>query len=154
MCVSDCDNGSWLYKHLNRPVQGSPCAPRQSQGKLCSSALPCHGTGSEALCHDELLCPAQAVIFIFEHSESGSAGLILNRPTQYTIGSIGGLETLCPDFADNVLFLVRHLSASLHNADDSQTCCRPGLKDARLWPPVQASNMLSDWLPLQHPRAP
>ncbi len=49
----------------------------------------------------------QAVIFIFEHSEQGSAGLILNRPTQYTIGGMPGLETLCPEFGDNVLFLVR-----------------------------------------------
>ena len=63
-------------------------------------------TGADTLCYDKLLCLAQAVIFIFEHSEQGSAGLILNRPTQYTIGSMPGLETLCPDFANNVLFLV------------------------------------------------
>lgn len=49
----------------------------------------------------------QAVIFIFEHGEGGSAGLILNRPTQFTIGSIGGLEALCPEFADNSLYMVR-----------------------------------------------
>ena len=55
----------------------------------------------------ELLRQLQAVIFIFEHSEQGSAGLILNRPTQYTIGGMPGLETLCPEFGDNVLFLVR-----------------------------------------------
>ena len=80
-----------------------------------------------ALCHNKLLSPAQAVIFIFEHSEQGSGGLILNRPTQYTIGSMPGLETLCPEFADNVLFLVRALRTSLPNADKSQTGCRVGL---------------------------
>lgn len=48
----------------------------------------------------------QSVIFIFEHSESGSAGLILNKPTEHTIGSIDGLESLCPEFADNCLFMV------------------------------------------------
>jgi putative AlgH/UPF0301 family transcriptional regulator len=48
----------------------------------------------------------QAVIFIFEHSQQGSAGLILNRPTQYTIGGLPGLETLCPEFVENNLFLV------------------------------------------------
>ena len=53
----------------------------------------------------------QAVIFIFEHSEQGSAGLILNRPTQYTIGGMPGLETLGPEFGDNVLFLVRSTPA-------------------------------------------
>ncbi len=50
---------------------------------------------------------AQAVIFIFEHSEQGSAGLILNKPTQYTIGTMSGLEALCPEFNNNGLFLVR-----------------------------------------------
>ena len=49
---------------------------------------------------------AQAVIFIFEHSKQGSAGLILNKPTQYTIGTMSGLEALCPEFSDNGLFLV------------------------------------------------
>ncbi|EIE23156.1 DUF179-domain-containing protein [Coccomyxa subellipsoidea C-169] len=48
---------------------------------------------------------AQAVIFIFEHSEQGSAGLILNKPTQYTIGTMSGLEALCPEFNNNGLFL-------------------------------------------------
>ena len=59
----------------------------------------------------KLLGLSQAVIFIFEHSEQGSAGLILNRPTQYTIGGMPGLETLCPEFGENVLFLVRSQSA-------------------------------------------
>ncbi len=43
---------------------------------------------------------------MFEHSEQGSAGLILNRPTQYTVGDLAGLETLCPAYSNNVLFLV------------------------------------------------
>ena len=55
----------------------------------------------------------QSVIFIFEHSESGSAGLILNKPTEHTIGSIDGLESLCPEFADNCLFMVGHFTASV-----------------------------------------
>jgi hypothetical protein len=42
---------------------------------------------------------AQAVIFLFEHSESGSAGLILNRRTSYNLGSLQGGDMLCPDFA-------------------------------------------------------
>ena len=53
---------------------------------------------------------SQSVIFIFEHSESGSAGLILNKPTEHTIGSIDGLESLCPEFADNCLFMVGRVS--------------------------------------------
>lgn len=58
----------------------------------------------------------QSVIFIFEHSESGSAGLILNKPTEHTIGSIDGLESLCPEFADNCLFMVGQLSASAQSS--------------------------------------
>ena len=95
--------------------------------------MPYQGTGADTLCYDELLCLTQAVIFIFEHSEQGSAGLILNRPTQYTIGSMPGLETLCPDFADNVLFLVCALRTSLLSADKPQIGCRLGLTKILGW---------------------
>ncbi len=53
------------------------------------------------------LSGAQCVIFLFEHSEQGSAGLILNKPTQYTIGTMAGLEALGPEVSDNGLFLVK-----------------------------------------------
>lgn len=55
----------------------------------------------------------QAVIFLFDHSEQGSAGLILNRPTQYKMGSVSGLDALCPEFAENNLYLVRVYCAGL-----------------------------------------
>lgn len=48
---------------------------------------------------DGCVGPVQAVIFLFEHSESGSAGLILNRRTSYNIGSLTGADMLCPEFA-------------------------------------------------------
>lgn len=48
---------------------------------------------------------SQAVIFIFVHSDTGSAGLILNRPTQYQLGKIAGAEDMCPQFADSTLYL-------------------------------------------------
>ncbi len=63
---------------------------------------------------------AQSVIFLFEHSEQGSAGLILNKPTQYTIGTMSGLEALCPEFSDNGLFLVR--VQSKHRIDGRRSC--------------------------------
>ena len=118
--------------------------------KAWGSAWPCQGTMVTALCHNKLLSPAQAVIFIFEHSEQGSGGLILNRPTQYTIGSMPGLETLCPEFADNVLFLVRALRTSLLSADKPQVGCRLDLTKnlARLC--ILAGTMLPLWLPQQH----
>ncbi|CAD7701139.1 unnamed protein product [Ostreobium quekettii] len=48
---------------------------------------------------------SQAVIFIFTHSESGSAGLILNRPTEFTLGKVAGAEEMCPEFAESQLRL-------------------------------------------------
>mmetsp|Transcript_18217 Transcript_18217/g.58916 ORF Transcript_18217/g.58916 Transcript_18217/m.58916 type:complete len:338 (+) Transcript_18217:127-1140(+) len=48
---------------------------------------------------------AESVIFLFEHGEGGSGGLILNRPTQYSIGSLSGVEQLLPEFEDSALYL-------------------------------------------------
>ncbi len=47
----------------------------------------------------------QAVILILKHNAEGSLGIMLNRPTQYTIGQMTGAEPLCPDFASNPLYL-------------------------------------------------
>ncbi|GMH39461.1 hypothetical protein BSKO_07359 [Bryopsis sp. KO-2023] len=48
---------------------------------------------------------SQAVLLIFAHNETGTAGLILNRLTGYKIGKVTGADFLCPAFADNVLYL-------------------------------------------------
>ena len=143
----------WLCKTLicNGCPELSLCTSWQPSGKPCSLVLPCQGMTVQALCHDKLLCLVQAVIFIFEHSEQGSAGLILNRPTQYTIGSMPGLETLCPDFADNVLFLVCALRTSPSNAVKPQTGCRLGLAKIQGWLCVLTDTMLPNRLPLQRP---
>lgn len=47
----------------------------------------------------------QAVIFLFEHDDKGSAGFILNKPTEHKLGKIVGADELCPEFADNLLYL-------------------------------------------------
>lgn len=47
----------------------------------------------------------QAVIFLFEHSEEGSAGFILNRPTELTLGKLLAADALLPEFSDNLLYL-------------------------------------------------
>jgi putative transcriptional regulator len=59
---------------------------------------------------------SQAVILIVSHNETGSAGLILNRPTQYKVGDLAGTEAMCPEFAGNPLYLggdVGHGSLSI-----------------------------------------
>lgn len=47
----------------------------------------------------------QAVIFLFAHSKEGSAGLILNRPTEYNLGQLAGFEDLLPDFSSCPLYM-------------------------------------------------
>lgn len=37
---------------------------------------------------------SQSVIFIFGHGETGSVGLILNKPTQFKLGGVQGAEVL------------------------------------------------------------
>lgn len=48
---------------------------------------------------------SQAVIFLFEHDDTASAGFILNKPTEHVLGKLVGADNLCPEFADNVLYL-------------------------------------------------
>ncbi|KAK9800792.1 hypothetical protein WJX73_004420 [Symbiochloris irregularis] len=47
----------------------------------------------------------QAVILLLGHDETGSYGLILNSPSQHKIGQVTGAESLCPEFAQNELFV-------------------------------------------------
>ena len=49
----------------------------------------------------------QAVILVLDHTAEGSQGLILNKRTDKTMGDVLGAEMLCPEFADNPLYLVR-----------------------------------------------
>ena len=47
----------------------------------------------------------QAVIFLFEQDDIGSAGFMLNKPTEHILGKLVGADKLCPEFADNLLYL-------------------------------------------------
>lgn len=47
----------------------------------------------------------QAVIFLFAHGKEGSAGLILNRPTEYNLGQLAGFEDLLPEFGGCPLYM-------------------------------------------------
>ena len=73
-------------------------------------ALPAPETGALLLANPALFTSSQpyfhrAVIFLFEHSAEGSAGLILNRPTEHKLGSIAGAAPFLPEFKDAPLFL-------------------------------------------------
>jgi Uncharacterized ACR, COG1678 len=58
-----------------------------------------------------LLHGCQAVILLFQHDETGSSGLILNRRTSFRIESLKGATMLCPYFAGAScgLYVCRHL---------------------------------------------
>lgn len=66
----------------------------------------------------------QAVIFLFEHGADGSAGFILNRPTELTLGQLVAADTLLPEFADNPLYLGGDVGSDtmhfLHGCADTQ----------------------------------
>ena len=47
----------------------------------------------------------QAVIFLCDLDYKASAGFILNRPTEHVLGRLIGADALCPEFADNTLYL-------------------------------------------------
>ena len=56
--------------------------------------------------HHHVTClSVQAVIFLFEHDDTASAGFILNRPTERLLGKLVGADELCPEFADNTVYL-------------------------------------------------
>ena len=44
---------------------------------------------------------------LLDHGPEGSSGLILNKRTDHRMGEVLGAEMLCPEFADNALYLVR-----------------------------------------------
>ncbi len=73
-------------------------------------SLPTAETGCLLLANPALFSASQpyfhrAVIFLFDHSDEGSAGIILNRPTEHTLGGIAGASTFMPEFATAPLFL-------------------------------------------------
>ena len=46
-----------------------------------------------------------AVIFVFVHDQTGSAGLILNKPTRYTFGELDVTKNVSLGFEENPLYL-------------------------------------------------
>ena len=77
-------------------------------------------------CLQQTACMLQAVIFLFEHDDTGTAGFILNKPTEHKLGKLVGADELCPEFANNMLYLggdVGHDTMHfLHGYSDVQVC--------------------------------
>ncbi|GJP54790.1 hypothetical protein CLOM_g13832 [Closterium sp. NIES-68] len=94
----------------------SPLSPSSSPSS--SSSLPkswAHPiavpeTGCVLLAHPKAFGVSQqyfnrAVIFLLMHGPQGTAGVILNRPSQYTLGQLAGFEELMPEFSACPLYL-------------------------------------------------
>jgi len=69
----------------------------------------------------------RVVIFIFAHDAGGSAGVILNRPTQYSLGQLEEFKDLMPEMSDCPLYF---------GGDVGPECTQvihgiPGLEDSR-----------------------
>mmetsp|Transcript_11048 Transcript_11048/g.26199 ORF Transcript_11048/g.26199 Transcript_11048/m.26199 type:complete len:112 (-) Transcript_11048:554-889(-) len=71
---------------------------------------------------------SQSVIFVFEHGQNGSAGIILNRPTQYNIQDVSGTERLCPEFGSNLLYLGGDTGRSALNVIHPHGCLKNSLE--------------------------
>lgn len=83
---------------------------------------------------------------MFEHGNSGSAGFILNRPTELTLGKLVAADALLPEFADNLLYLGGDVGSDamhfLHGCADTEVMprytevvrlCMPAVKSTLLW---------------------
>lgn len=67
-----------------------------------------------------------AIIFIFVHDHTGTAGLILNKPTRYTLGELDSTRNVATGFEENLLYLggdvgdnTLHLLHGYGDLDDS-----------------------------------
>eukprot|EP00898_Chlorokybus_atmophyticus_P003290 jgi/Chlat1/3962/Chrsp26S04207 len=98
------------WREFRARLVAATSAPHQASAGHWAHPLPAPETGCILMAHPSQFTQFQtyfhqAVIYIFDHRASGSAGLIINKPTERTIGSLSGAEALCPEFSENRLFL-------------------------------------------------
>ncbi|KAK9819916.1 hypothetical protein WJX72_003947 [[Myrmecia] bisecta] len=83
---------------------------RLDAGRLWAHNLPGAEEGCLLIAHPLMFGQSQpyfrlAVVFLFQHDNMGSAGLILNRKTDITVGAMSGTSALSPEFAPCPLYL-------------------------------------------------
>ncbi|CAI7796900.1 unnamed protein product, partial [Closterium sp. NIES-54] len=88
----------------------SPSTPSSSSPKSWAHPIAVPETGCVLLAHPRAFGVSQqyfnrAVIFLLMHGPQGTAGVILNRPSQYTLGQLAGFEELLPEFSACPLYL-------------------------------------------------
>lgn len=117
----DTDWRSFRAKLVNRTSN--------TTGDVWAHSLPHPEKGCLLLSHPIMFTHSQtyfyqAVILVWAHDETGSAGLILNAPTQHTVGSVHGAELLRPELSSCPLYLGgdvgRHTLHLLHGISGLQ----------------------------------
>ncbi|KAK9825180.1 hypothetical protein WJX81_003410 [Elliptochloris bilobata] len=88
----------------------SPSAGGGDQPRLWAHPIPRPERGCLLVAHPLVFRTQQtyffqAVILLLDHGKEGSQGLILNKRTEHRMRGVLGAEMLCPEFADNPLFL-------------------------------------------------
>jgi putative transcriptional regulator len=114
------------------PAAAAPPAAAEEDERWAHT-IPQAETGCLLLSHPLMFVSSQtyffhSAIFLFSHDATGSAGLVINRPTQYTVRETAGTEEqLQPEFSDCQLYLGgdvgRETIHLLHGG--ARRACRP-----------------------------
>lgn len=94
----------------DEPSSSAPAVKPKGGSGLWAHPIPGPEQGCLLVAHPLMFAAnqtyfSQSVIFVFAHGESGTVGLILNKPTQFTLGGVQGAEVLCPEFEGEPLNL-------------------------------------------------
>lgn len=84
--------------------------PEEEQPVEWAHALPAPELGCLLVAHPMMFTQQQtyfnlAIILLFVHDQNGSAGLILNKPTRFTLGELDGMTQVAMGFEENQLYL-------------------------------------------------
>lgn len=84
--------------------------PEEDQPVEWAHALPAPELGCVLVAHPMMFTKQQTyfnlgIIFVFVHDQNGSAGLILNKPTRFTLGELDGMAQVAMGFEENQLYL-------------------------------------------------
>ncbi len=132
--VPSCNKFISLCVHRARLVASTADKQDVSSGRGTSSgawahSIPLPEQGCLLVAHPLMFSEQQtyfyqSCIFLFHHDERGSAGIVLTRPSQHTLGTVAGAEMLCPEFEDSIL----HLGGDVGNDTLHVLHGVPGLK--------------------------
>lgn len=107
----DTDWRAFRAKLVAAEAPAATPPPAADEDERWAHTIPQAETGCLLLSHPLMFVSSQtyffhSAIFLFSHDATGSAGLIINRPTQYTVRETAGTEEqLQPELSDCQLYL-------------------------------------------------